>query len=281
MDLFLQYIVQGIFLGVTYGLIAVPLGLAHSAHGIVDAAVGGYAALAGIVALAIGGAVGVMAGLGVGVAAALVVAVIYRLLVRRGASDPVIVVAATFGVGLAIESIILTQFGKDARIHRLFTDSVDLGPVFIDPQYLINLATGVVLVAAVIVLLYKSTIGRQIRAAADNKAAALLAGVSVTRLQYLVFILEGLLAGVAGILLAYTVGLDFTSAVTLTLNAFGAAIIFGMRGPLACFAGGIVIGVIDSLVAGYVSGGMLTALPFIVVIGVLILMPRSTLVERP
>lgn len=278
---FLQYLVQGVLIGVTYGLIALPLGLAHMAAGIVDAAVGGYATLAGVVAVVVGGVVGVVAGIGIGIAAALVVAVIYRLLVKRGVGDPVIVIAATFGAGLAIQSITLTQFGKDPSIARLFTQSWDLGPIFVNPQQVINLAVGVAFVAALLVALYKTSIGRQIRAGADNKIGALLAGISVTRLQYLVFAVEGLLAGVAGILLAYTTGLDFTSVVTLTLSAFGAAVIFGMRGPLACFLGGIVIGVVESLVAGYISSGVLTAIPYIFVIAVLLFMPRSSLAVRP
>lgn len=281
MNEFLQYLVQGLMIGVMYGLIALPLGLAHMACGIVDAAVGGYAVLAGVVAITVGGVVGVFAGIGVGVVTALIVAVIYSLLVKRGVGDPVITIAATFGAALAIQSIILTQFGKDPSMGQLFSQSWNLGPVYINPQQIINLAIGASLVSALLIILYKSSIGRQIRAGADNKIGALLAGISVTRLQYLVFAVEGLLAGIAGILLAYTTGLDFTSVVTLTLSAFGAAVIFGMRGPLACFSGGIVIGLVESLVAGYVSSGALIAIPYIFVIAVLIFVPRSTLAVRP
>lgn len=277
----MQFAVQGILLGVAYGLIALPLGLAHQAHGIIDSAVGGYAVAAGIIAVVVGGVTGVFAGLAVGVAAALVVGTIYRLLVKRGVSDPIIVVAATFGIGLAIQSLILTGFGKDPRVVHLFSESLNIGPVFIDRQQLVNLAVGVSLVLITVAVLYRTGIGRQIRAAADNTVGAALSGISVARLQYLVFGFEGLLAGVGGVLLAYTTGLDFNSVVTLTLNAFGAAIIFGMRGPIACFAGGVVIGVVESLVAGFVSGGVLTAIPYIFVIAMLMFIPRTTLAARP
>lgn len=281
MQEFLQYAVYGILIGVTYGLIAVPLGLAHQAFGIVDSAVGAYATLAGVIAVAVGGVLGAVAGIGSGVAVALVVAVIYRLLVKRNVVDPVIIIAATFGAGLAIQSFILTVFGAQPSISQAFTQVWSLGPIFLISQQVINLIVGLLLVGALLTILYKTSIGRQIRAGADNKVGALLAGISVTRLEYLVFAAEGLLAGVAGVLLVYTTGLDYTSVITLTLNAFGAAVIFGMRGPLACFLGGIVIGVVEALVAGYISSGVFTAIPYVFVIAVLIFTPRSLLGARP
>lgn len=267
---FLQYAVYGILIGATYGLIAVPLGFAHTAFGIVDAAVGAYAALAGVVAIVVGGALGIIAGVGVGIAAALVVAVVYRLLVKRRVADPIIIIAATFGIGLAIQSIILTQFGKDPVIAQVFPRSWRWGAIFLNPQQILDFVVGLLVVAALLVILYKTSIGRQIRAGADNTTGALLAGISVVRNQYLIFAVEGLLAGIGGILLVYTTGLDYTSAVTLTLNAFAAAVIFGMGGPVACFLGGIVIGFVESMVAGYVSSGVLTAGPYVFVILVLI-----------
>ncbi len=270
MQEFLQFAVYGILIGATYGLIAVPLGFAHTAFGIVDAAVGAYAALAGVVAVVVGGVLGVVAGVGTGVAASLVVAVVYRLLVKRRVADPIIIIAATFGIGLAIQSIILTQFGKDPVIAQLFSRSWRVGAVFLNPQQLVDFLVGLLVVAVLLIVLYKTSIGRQIRAGADNTTGALLAGISVVRNQYLIFATEGLLAGVGGILLAYTTGLDYTSVVTLTLNAFAAAVIFGMGGPLACFLGGVVIGFVESMVAGYVSNGVLTAGPYVFVILLLI-----------
>lgn len=281
MQEFLQYAVYGILIGVTYGLIALPLGLAHQAFGIVDAAVGAYATLAGVLAVAVGGVLGAVAGIGSGIAASLMVAVIYRLLVKRNVVDPVIIIAATFGAGLAIQSFILTVFGADPMISQLFTQAWHVGPIFLSAQQVINLIVGVFLVGALLAVLYKTSIGRQIRAGADNKVGALLAGISVTRLEYLVFVAEGLLASVAGVLLAYSTGLDYNSVVTLTLNAFGAAVIFGMRGPLACFLGGIVIGIVEALVSGYISSGVLTAIPYVFVIAVLIFTPRSLHGARP
>lgn len=278
---FLGYVLQGALIGVTYGLIALPFGLVYMTLHVADAAVGSYAALAGIVAATIGGVVGAVAGILAGVAMALLVALIYQGLVKRRIGDPIIVVAASFAVALAAESLILTQHGKDGIIRRIFKESWDVGGIYINPQSVINLIVGFVLVGAVAALLNRSSIGRQIRASADNVLGALLTGVPVVRLQYLVFAAEGLLAGVGGVLLVYTTGISYSSGIQLTLTAFGAALIFGLRGPLYGFLGGLVIGIAQALVAGYTSGGIYTAIPFFFVLVVLVLSPRAAMVGRP
>ena len=147
--------------------------------------------------------------------------------------------------------------------------------------WLVNLVVGVLLVAALVLLLDRTSLGRQIRASADNDLGALLSGIPVVRLHYLVFVIEGLLAGIGGVLLVYTIGLSYGSGIQLTLTAFGAAIIFGLRGPLHGFLGGLVIGVAQGLVGGLTDGGFWSALPFIFVLAVLLLSPRAVAVERP
>lgn len=275
------YVLQGALVGVAYGLIALPFGLTYSTVHVADAAVGSYAALAGIIAATIGGVTGGLAGLAVAVAAALFIGLVFRLLSKRGIGDPIIVVTATFAFALAVESAVLLWHGENGIIVQLFASSMKIGPIYINPQSLVNLAVGIVLVAALMVLLRRTSIGRQIRASADNSVGALLAGVPVARLQYLVFALSGLLAGIGGVLLVYTNGLGFTSGIQLTLTAFGAAIILGLKGPVHAFLGGIVIGIAEGLVGGLTSGGIWAAVPFLFVLVVLIFSPRAAAVGRP
>jgi branched-chain amino acid transport system permease protein len=257
------------------------MGLFYMTVRTLDVAVGGYAALAGIVAVTVGGIAGVGAGLAVGTAMAMLVSVIYRLLVKRGIGDPITVVAATFGVGMAIDSLILWRHGKDPVIEQLFNGFWSVGGISINPQQVLNLAVGLVLVALAMAGLYATDVGRQLRASADNVLGAMLSGVPVVRLQYLTFFVQGLVASIAGVLLVYTSGLDFTSGARLTLVAFGAAILFGLRGPLHCFAGGLVLGLVEGLVGGYGSGGLTSLIPFVFVLLVLVSSPRVALAGRP
>ena len=116
---------------------------------------------------------------------------------------------------------------------------------------------------------------RDMRASADNERAATLAGIPVRRLQFSTFLLAGLLAGIAGVLVLYTAGMDFASGMSLTLAGFGAAIVFGLQGPLRGFFGGLAIGIVETISAGYASGGLATLVPLVFIFAILTFGPAS------
>jgi branched-chain amino acid transport system permease protein len=107
------------------------------------------------------------------------------------------------------------------------------------------------------------------RAAAVNPSGAELAGIPVARIQFGTYLAGGLLGGLAGIMILYSAGLDFTASLSLTLSGFGAAIIFGIASPLRCLLGGIAMGVAEALAAGYTSGMVTAMVPFLFVLIVL------------
>jgi branched-chain amino acid transport system permease protein len=271
--------VRGILLGVTYGLLAFPISLLFIATDTVDLAVGGYAVLAGAVAMFFGQIIGPPGGIAVGVLAAItasgLVGGISLALGRRPKNDPLALVLASFGFALFLESFVLTFFGKDPFIRQPFSQSWTILGIRISPQAGINVAVGLALVFFIYLLLYHTAWGRDMRASANNERAAALAGIPVRMLQFGTFLLAGLLAGIAGVLVLYTAGMDFASGMPLTLAGFGAAIVFGLHGPLRGFVGGIAIGVVETISAGYASGGLATLVPLAFIFGVLTLSPTG------
>jgi branched-subunit amino acid ABC-type transport system permease component len=275
----IELVVRGILLGVTYGLLAFPISLLFIATETVDLAVGGYAVLAGAVAMffgiAMGPAAGIVFGLMAAVAASALVGGISLALGRRPRNDPLALVLASFGFSIFLESFVLTFFGKDPFIRQPFSQFWTIFDIRISPQAGINVAVGLVLVLFIYLLLYCTAWGRDMRASANNERAAALAGIPVRMLQFGTFLLAGLLAGVAGILVLYTAGMDFASGMHLTLAGFGAAIVFGLHGPLRGFLGGLAIGIVETISAGYASGGLATLVPLAFIFGVLTLSPTG------
>lgn len=275
----IELVVRGILLGVTYGLLAFPISLLFIATDTVDLAVGGYALLAGAFAMFFGASIGPVAGITIGLLASVVasglVGGISLALGRRPKSDPLALVLASFGFSIFLESFVLTFFGKDPFIRQPFTEFWSIFGMRISPQAGINVAVGLVLVLLIYMLLYHTAWGRNMRASANNERAAALAGIHVRLLQYGTFLLAGLLAGIAGILVLYTAGMEFASGVHLTLAGFGAAIVFGLHGPLRGFFGGLAIGTVETVSAGYASGGVATLVPLVFIFGVLTLSPTG------
>lgn len=264
-----EYLIRGALLGVTYGLLAFPVSLLFSTTGSVDVALGAYAVLAAAIMYMIGGPLGALAAIGAAVFAAAIVGVISMRLNRPGHVDHVIAVMGTFGLATFMESLILTLFGTSPMIRQPFATFLDIGGIRVSPQVGINLAVCVSILAILFVVLQKTPYGRSMRASAINPVGAALNGVPVKQIWFSTYVIGGLLAGIAGVLILYTTGADYSTAFTLTIWGFGSAIIFGMRSPLRGFAGGLVIGMVQAFSAGYLPGGWATATPLLFIFVIL------------
>lgn len=268
MEQLVEYAIRGVFIGAVYGLIAIPMAFLYITTDAVDLAVGSYAVLAGVIAKVVGGVVGVGLGIGAAIAAAGLAAFAYFLLARRESPEPITIVLITFGIATGLGSLVLLVWGKHPFVATTFGTFWTVGEIRISPQGAVNLGVALGLLALLFMLLYRSSLGRSMRASAVNPSGASLAGIPVLRIQVGTFLAGGLLAGIAGVLVLYTSGLDYTTGLSLALLGLSAAVLFGLHNPLRAFAGGIAIGVIQALSVGYLSAGTAGIIPlaFIVIL---------------
>ncbi|MEO7707984.1 MAG: branched-chain amino acid ABC transporter permease [Caldimonas sp.] len=265
----LEYAFRGLLNGAVYALLALPMTLFFTTAATVDFAIGAYALLAAAVATAIPGPAGILAGLASALGASLVMAVIYVLL-KRTSEGGIRVALASFGLSLAIASIVLIIWGTKPFVRQTFMTMLEFGGLRVNPQGLINFAVALVLVGATWLILARTQLGRMMRAAAVNARGAELAAIPVIGVQCGTLLAGGLLGGVAGLLILHSSGMDFTASLGLTFIGFAAAIIFGIHSPLRCLAGGLAIGVIEALSAGYTSGMVTSMLPSLFMLIVLL-----------
>lgn len=270
-----EFLTQGILLGVVYGLLAFPISLVFATTSSVDLAVGAYAVLAAAVAWTLGGAVGIALAIACAVLASALVGAISIRLNRPGSFDHITAVLATFGLATFLESFVLTAYGKDPMARQLYDAYWNVLGIRMSPQSGVNVLICLGLLGALYVLLYRTPFGRMMRASSINPLGATLNGIPVKAIWFGAYILGGLLAGVAGVLILYTTGLDYSTGLSLTISGFGAAIIFGMNSPLRGFAGGLVTGLVQALSAAYLPGGWVTAAPMIFIFVVLALGPMN------
>lgn len=266
---FTELLIAGLFLGVTYGLLAIPISILFVSIDKVDLAVGAYAVLAAAIVANTPAPYGIPLALLASCLAASVVGGIFMALDRRPHQDPMAAVLASFGFAMFLESMVLTVYGKNPFMKQLFTDFLSLGTIRVSPQAPINSAVAVLMIAALYILLYRTSWGRDMRASAANQRGALLAGIPVPLMQLSAYLIAGLLSGVAGILIVYSTGVDFAAGLHLTLAGFGAAILFGLHSPLRGFLGGLAIGIVEALANGYATGFIAAAAPLIMVFFVL------------
>ena len=171
---FVEYVVRGALLGVTYGLLAFPVSLVFITTGSVDVALGAYAVLAVAMMYMVGGPLGVMLAIGAAVLAAGIVGIISMRLNRPGSVDHLIPVLGTFGLATFLESMILSNFGTAPMIRQPFETFWNVFGIRISPQFGINVVVCLVILGALYFIINRTPFGRAMRASAVNPTGASL-----------------------------------------------------------------------------------------------------------
>lgn len=206
---------------------------------------------------------------------------------RRVSGAPVTMrIVATVGLLVALQQVIIIRYGAATLTTDQFlpTHTYRLVGVNVSQDQLIVMAIGLVGVAALTVVLSWTPLGRSMRAVVDNPELVALTGTSPVKVRRIAWCIGTAFAGLSGVLLAPSVGLDGTVLTLLVVQAFGAAAIGMFRSLPLTYVGGLVVGVLSSLSTKYVGNhptlsGLPPSLPFIVLFLVLVVAPRGWLTD--
>jgi len=288
-EFILQLVFAGVCVGSAYALIAMGLSLTFWTTRTLNFGQGSLLMVGAVGTAALLGA-GVPAvpavALAVGLAGALMVAaewVAIRPLLKSG--DSMGWVVSTLGFGLFLQGFVAKFFGSQAiAFPSLIFDSLDFVKVFgiqVSAQYLAVLALSVALMVAMEIFLRRSSWGRAVRAVSHDADAAALAGIPVRRVVVLSFVASGVLAGVAGILVAQITGtVDPQFGFNLMVLGFVAAVFGGMGSIVGALVGGIALGVAEKLAGGFISTAFGDAMAFAILMAVLAIRPQGLFGRR-
>lgn len=276
---FLQLVFSGLAQGSVYGLVALGFVAIFSVREIVNLAQGEYTALAGLAAIS-----GVAAGLPLLVAILVVVplVVLVSVVIERVAIAPVrkmtplVSIILTLGVSTAVKAVMLLIWGPEARSLTRFPGSdFTLAGVSIRAQELWILGIAAV-VGYAVVWFYEHTIrGKALRACAEQPVAARLVGISPKKATMIAFAIAGFVGAVAGVVGAPIYFASWEHGLTLGLKGFVAATLGGLVSFRVAFLGGLMLGVLENLVAGYGDTGFRDAVAFVVLVLVLVIRPQG------
>ena len=282
-----QLLVTGLALGSMYGLVALGYHITWATSRTMNFSqghavmVGAVIAWALVVALGWPLPIGLLATL---LALAVLGALIERVAVRPffRASSPAWLLS-TIACGIIAENVAQLLFGKDARA---FPSALTQRPILVGgagfyPQELLIPVVGLGLMALVQLFYHRTRYGRQLKAVAWNAEAAGLMGINVPRAVMASYALSALLAGVAGVLLAPLLNVAPTMGTIIGLKAFAVAIIGGLTSAPGIVLAGLGYGLLEAVVAGYVSTGAREIVGFALVILVLVVRPWGLLGAPP
>ncbi|MGC2047921.1 MAG: branched-chain amino acid ABC transporter permease [Gallionella sp.] len=302
MEIFLQQVINGLVQGSVYALVALGYTMVYGILGLINFAHGEVVMIGAMLALS---ALTTMLGLGVPPALALpfsiglsmlgcmalgfsIERVAYRPLRHAPRLAPLI---TAIGVSIVLQNLAMMIWGRQYHAFPQLivnTPHIFAGAIINDIQIII-FVLAVVIMAGLLLLVHRTRLGRAMRAVSENQHSAQLMGVDVNRVISITFMLGSALAAVAGVMVSANYGLaHYYMGFLLGLKAFTAAVLGGIGNLRGAMLGGLLLGLIESLGAGYVgelTGGYFGSnyqdvFAFLVLIAVLVFRPSGLLGER-
>ncbi len=281
LDQILQFVITGVTVGSTYALVALGFAIIYNASDVVNFAQGEFVMIGAMSAIALSAGDGLP--MPIALICAVLITVCVGILLQRFAIAPakgasvVTTIIITIGASIFLRGIALLVWGKDifALPHFSGETPLQIGQATMLPQNLWVMGGAVILVAGVQYFFNHTSLGKAILACSCNRTAAHLVGINVGMILLIAYGLSAFLGAMSGILVTPITYTSYDAGVMLGLKGFSAAILGGMGNPMGAVAGGLALGLIESLAAGLISSGYKDAIGFIILLLVLFFRPSG------
>lgn len=279
----LQSLVTGVGVGLIYGLVGIGFCVIYNASGIVNFAQGVFVMLGGMICHTLLTRFGLPIWLAaivtiplVAVVGMLIEVAIVRPMWDRGAALFAIILA-TLATQIMIERITILTLGDQPRTFDDFTPGgpLKIGQIAFGYQIFWILGCGALLVGLLWLFFTRTTAGRALRACSQNREAAALLGIPVSRMLLLSFALSAALGAVAGILVTPTQVTAYNIGTPFGVNGFIAAIIGGFGSAAGALAGGVLLGVLQAAAIVFFGAGFKNVAALSVLLLVLFIFPSG------
>ncbi len=279
----IQQIIGGLATGSMYALVAIGYSLIWSGMRVVNFAqgevfmFGAFIAVTIFVILGQSFLISTIAGLIIG---AIIGWLIYKFVVlpnkRKGF---LFVIVGCIGVQILLRNIAIIIWGSSGiRFPSVFSiKPIEIMGILIVPEDIWIFCIGVIAMFILYMFLNKTKIGTAMRAAAQNKEIAMMMGINIKLTDSLTFLIGGILAALAGILLAPTIFVTPQMGASIANKAFSAAVIGGFGSVPGAVLGGFILGIIENIAGGFLSSGYKDAIAFLILILFLMFKPSGLL----
>lgn len=276
----MQFFLSGITVGAVYALVALGFTIIYNASDVVNFAQGEFVMLGGMITvfafeaglpLPLAALIAILGTAAIGVA-------LNRLAIEPARGAPVVsLIIITIGASIFIRGV--TQIVFDKQIHRFPAFSGDapiaVGGATILPQSLWVIAGALAVFIGLWLFFTRTLIGRAVLATANNRIAAQLVGINTKFVMTLSFAMSAAIGALAGVLVTPITLTSYDIGISLALKGFAAAMLGGMGNPKGALVGGLLLGILEAMTAGYISSQYKDAAAFVVILAVLFAMPQG------
>ena len=251
-DLLFQYLFAGITYGSIYAIVAIGFNIIYNATGIINFAQGEFVMLGGMISISLLPHLPLPLAIIAAVAVTMVIGALIEVVFIRWLESPSVLrmIIITIGISILLRETALHVWGESIRSLPYFFGNeitvLNLGSVHLSPQVLVVIATCGVMVVGLNVFFKGTPIGREMRACAANRTAALLCGISARNMVTLSFMLSAGIGALAGCVMSPITYTQYDSGTSLAIKGFTVAILGGLGNSMAAVSAGILLGVIEA-----------------------------------
>jgi len=275
-----QYVISGITIGCIYALVALGFNIIFNATGIINLAQGEFVMLGAMMMVLFSQ---FHLPLLIAFFLSLLIVGVVGALFEKFIIDPLqnqqmaVLVFVTLGVSILLSGAVMFILGKDPyRLPPLISSApITFFDASIHPQYLVVIGVTLIVVILLTVFFEMTILGQAIKACAINRTAASLMGISPRKMVLFSFVLSAVIGAIAGLVIAPLTMMEYDRGPMLCLKGFAAAVLGGLGSSVGAVFAGLILGVLESFGAGYISSSYKDALALIVLLFVLFWKPSG------
>lgn len=289
-----QLIISGLSIGFCYALIALAMVIIYKTSEVLNFAQGELAMVSTFVAYALLTDLGVpfLLAFPLTLAFAFALGALVHLCFLRPAREPTLLglIIITLGSEMILYGTAGWLFGADTKnfpspisdtnvhvLRNVHVGALSFGDVVVSDLNIAIVVTAVVLMGLLAAFFRFTRLGIAMKATAQNPAAAELMGIRTRRIYTFTWGLSSLTGAVAGMLMAPITMLDPNMMMDPMLKGFASAVLGGMTSLVGCVLGGCILGVVENIVAGYISTEFKSVVAFVIIVAVLCIRPSGLL----
>jgi branched-chain amino acid transport system permease protein len=286
MTFFLQLVVTGFGLGMVYALIAIGFVIILKCSKAFNIAQGQFVMIGGYLGYTF--LVTFHLPVWASLIAAVAVAAIMGLLIERLTLRPLVgqsvlaIIMMTIALGTVLDGIATLVWGGEYKAYHgvLPTLNLKVGELSVPPETLIGIIVSIITVAILMILFRYTRAGLAMRATAEDEQVVQSAGIKVTTIYAVSWVIACVVGVISGILLGGVSGVS-TALAEAGMRAFAVVLLGGIDSIGGAIVAGIILGILENIAAGYLDpllpsgGGLANVFPFIVIIIVLTLKPHG------
>jgi branched-chain amino acid transport system permease protein len=282
----LQVLFSGLAIGAVYSLVALGFVLIIRATNVVNFAQGDFAMIGAFAMMTM--LTSLHAPYWLALLLTLVVMAVFGVLFNYGVYYPLRnrsflpVIISTLGASIFLQNSVQAAYGPQPKpLEKVFdTAGIQLGGVFLDTQYLVIMVVTAIAVAFQYFFFEHTLLGKKLQATSQDKDMARLLGIPVAWMIAITFIYSATLGGLAGILVGPILFVSIGMGSIIALKAFSATVIGGFGDVKGAIVGGLLLGVVESFAAAYISVPYKDAFAFLLLFIFLLFRPQGIFGEK-